>query len=385
MKKLLTICICFCVIFAMAIIPTRAQSVTSSGVDMKEQMAAQKNAVIANELLYNTFELTPTGYAYPSNFSGTYIEENILYILWTELSEQQKHFYDNLLKDYVDYYSYKIVEYSYNDLMSLCETTYEKLKNKIQISGYSIDVINNSAKIGVIESDRKKADQYLRDFNTKNNDPIYYALQEYPEAQASTLMGGTPCSTNNIPFTLGMCGTYNGQNAAVTCGHSMTINSAVKYLSTTIGTTNYIQTSYGDFSIILTNNNATLTNRVKTSGNTYAEIEGTINNPPIGTIVCKYGRITGYKEYGRIFETGYTAHYVNHNITPRDLKVVEWSECATIEGDSGGPYFMDDYGYTVFCGVHSGKRNDQDKIEGSITLFTPYYYITAAGFDAAVD
>ena len=46
MKKLLTICICFCVIFAMAIIPTRAQSVTSSGVDMKEQMAAQKNAVI---------------------------------------------------------------------------------------------------------------------------------------------------------------------------------------------------------------------------------------------------------------------------------------------------------------------------------------------------
>lgn len=378
MKKLLVIWLCFCMIIAIAIIPASALNEENKSVDMKDKMVAQKSALMVNELLYDTFELTSTGYAYPSNFAGTYIEDAILHILWTGLSEQQQRFYDELFKPYSGSYSYKIVDRSYSDLKTLCEKTYDELKGQIQISSYCVDVRKNSAKIGVVKEDYEKAVQYSKTVNQKSNVPIYYIEQERPKTNA-TLMGGTPCTTSGIPFTLGMCGTYNGQNAAVTCGHSMTLNGTVKYLSTTIGTTSYIQTNYGDFSIILTNSNATLTNRVKTSGNTYAEIEGTIDNPPVGSIVCKYGKETGYSEYGEIEDVGLTITYDN-GLTVRELNRVTWTECAAVDGDSGGPYFMEDFGCTVFCGVHSGSYTG-----GTVTLFTPYYFIRSAGFDAKID
>ena len=378
MKKLLALCMCFCIVIAMAISPANAQGETSKNIDMKEKMTAQKDAVMVNKLLYDTFQLTSTGYAYPSNFAGTYIEDGILHILWTELSEQQQRFYDELFKPYNGSYNYKIVDYSYSDLKTLCEKTCDELKNQIQISSYCVDVRKNSAKIGVIKEDYEKAVQYSQTFNQKSNVPIYYDVQERPKTN-STLMGGTPCTTNGVPFTIGMCGTYNGQNAAVTCGHSMTLNRTIKHYGTTIGTTSYIQTTYGDYSIILTNSNATLTNRVKTGSNTYIEIEGTLDNPPVGAIVCMYGDETGYSVYGEIEDVGLTITYDN-GLTVRELNRVNWTECAAVDGDSGGPYFMEDFGCAVFCGVHSGSYPG-----GTVTLFTPYYFIRAAGFDAKID
>lgn len=381
MKKLLALLLSVCFILAISIFPVFAMNETSERAKLKAKMDAQRNAVIANELLYETFERTPFGYVYPSNFAGTYIENNILHILWTDLNEKQQQFYDNLFADYNGYYSYKIVEYSYAELQELCEKTYDEIKTQVQVTGYGVDVLSNRAKIGVAEHDYKKINQDLQFYN-RSASPIYFVEGKEAEASAKTLMGGTSCSSNEVPFTLGMCGTYDGADAAVTCGHGMTLNGAVKQLSTTVGTIDYIQTSYGDFSIILTNSNAILTNRVKTGGTSYVEIEGTINNPPVGAIVSKYGKETLYCEYGEVTDTDYTAFYSDFNLRVRGLHVAEWDECASIPGDSGGPYIMEDFGQTVFCGIQSGHITESN---GTITLFTPYHYIDAAGFDAQID
>lgn len=363
--------------FLTFVLPVKAQS-TDTGDELRIKMDAQKNAVMVNELLHNTFQCTSSGYIYPQNFAGTYIDDDILYILWTTLSDQQRLFYNNLFIEYEGYYTYKFVEYSYNELQKLCEDIYSDIGNNVQITSYGVDVLRNCAKIGIAKEDWERRNDHLKSL-LRTTSPIYYTAEDWAENSVS-LMGGTAISSNGNGFTLGMCGTFNGQNAVVSCGHNMTINEAVKYSSTTIGTMEYIQTTYGDYSIILTNNNATLTNRVKTGTSDYVEIEGTISNPPVGSIVCKYGRSTGYSEYGEVIATGQTIEFSNTGLTIRELTTVSWDQCAGEGGDSGGPYIMEDYEQTVFCGVHSGGNGD-----GTITYFTPYYFISAAGFDAKIE
>ena len=104
---------------------------------------------------------------------------------------------------------------------------------------------------------------------------------------------------------------------------------------------------------------------------------GTLSSPAVGTIIKYYSRTTSSFGYGSVgrrnVEVKASSGKTIGGLT--ELKVT-YGSCES--GDSGGPFFQDASSGAKYCGVLHGNRTDSSG--NMYVYFTPYTYISSAGF-----
>lgn len=339
----------------------------------------QKNACEAHEKLYNSFVWNDT-YIYPENFGGDYIDYDTLHVQVTTASAIP--YYESLLSEYEPYIVYEIVEHSYNELYIRTESLVSALEETYSIITYGIDVTENKGFISINSSDGVKIAQCINTISPYNKDADESIIKiEFRDnfVHEASIVAGTMVSystpTQIQKGTIGGSGTYNNTTAFITSGHfHFNIGDSVTVGSSAIGTVSVKQDAanqYGDYAIITAASGYTPTSYVFTSGGNTTKFTSYLNNPAVGTYLYKYG-YESQQAYGVVTRTGITAN------GRKGISEVKLSSGTSANGDSGGPYRNDDY----FCGVHMGSSTS-----GSTTYvyFTPYVYISNAGFTIATN
>lgn len=360
--------------------------ITDSVTDDKayDLMLSQENALFASEALMKAFGSDENGtVVYPDDYAGSWIDNDVLIISLTDISNETKAKYDDWIGEYAEYVQYEKAEFSYNYLKSKEESIVENLEeeNNIEIVGYTVSQRDNEVVVEV-EADNSVS----RSLNTLEEDivdGIPVSIVEVSDAElAYNLYGGNGISnlSTGASFTLSCCGTYNGSSTVLTCGHdsSQAVGQSIKDVSSgrTIGSIVYRRYSsggYGDFEIVsVANSSFTTTNRVLTGDS----LIGSIYYPSVGTTVKFFGSSTGRVCYGTVTETGVTRSYAN-GINIKGLTKVEITSGSVTQGDSGAPFVIAGSDGTRFGGLLHGYSTSLTKV---YVYFTPYGYINSAGF-----
>lgn len=212
-----------------------------------------------------------------------------------------------------------------------------------------------------------------------------------------TLKGGTTINNSSAWFTLGFCGKYHSLDAFVTCGHGQdtsawTLTGGTIGSGDTLGGVSYLRyqnNGNGDFSIhtIASGlpNTVTLTNKIQNVSDSGADISvtGIYSDPPVGTYLFKYNATTTttaatkYRSYCEVTTVGLTL-LSDNELYLRNMTQAKFvsSVGSSIPGDSGGPVFVLNGSTWQIAGVHSGSSGTE------YVNFTPWKYISAAGFTA---
>ena len=338
--------------------------------ELANMFLIQKNACEAHEALYNSFTWDNT-YIYPDDFGGDYIDYDTLHVQVTDASSIP--YYESILSDYESNVVYDIVEFSYEDLYNETENFADAISEEYNIVSYGVDVIENRGIINVTSSDYTEISEYFNSIEQYSDCPyddiIRIDVEDDYDEEAS-ITAGTQISYSTSA-TLGGSGTYNGTTAFITAGHcSFNIGDSIKVGGSTIGTVVKKQNAnnqYGDYAFITAASGYIATSSVFTSSGNVTYFRGYLNNPAVGTYLYKYGYVSK-EAYGVVSDTGLTVN------STRGITKMELISGSSTNGDSGGPYRNDDY----FCGVHKGSSTSEGK---TYVYFTPYVYISNAGFD----
>lgn len=228
--------------------------------------------------------------------------------------------------------------------------------------------------------------------------PVKIEYQEPIKAAASTLWGGdrlTNESSKQIT-SLGICGTYNGQRALLTCGHS---NEKIgqfpylQYFGQRIGQIVFQRANtvlnaegvnaLGDFAICSITNPNLLSSNVITPG---IKVTGTYSSLPEGAKIYKYGAKTGLS-YGNITRyldlTAFSFIVDGSQYYVRGLyqsSVQNDSGTNAVDGgDSGGPVYIKSGSSYLLHGTVSAYRNEFSKAN-SVMYSSPVFFATDVGF-----
>lgn len=193
-------------------------------------------------------------------------------------------------------------------------------------------------------------------------------------------------------LTLGFCGTYNGQAAFVTAGHSSALASGNLYYGydDPVGPVlkqQFADGGYGDYAIVKVEDTAEhpLTNTIHLGGGVTGAIHSYYNEirMPEGqlVLVAKYGAVSGVTA-GEVTSSNTQSHpcapegseqpyYTVYGMV--EITNTVTSMPITVPGDSGGPaYRVLENGEREALGVMSSR----DITDGhNVAYFTPFYYM----------
>ncbi len=379
----------------------------STQIAIKEQ----KYPLDAYTNLVESFSKTLDGEInFPSNYAGSFIEGDKLIISVVNLSDEVK-------KDYLkrckisDCVVFREVENSISDLEAARKEAYKLGNDGFDIISTGIDVQNNQLTIGL----NKEKHSLLLQQSTDNTDlpfisfpslisdqrkaqlklselPVNVQLTS-PVMSCVSVKGGNKLTngrgTYGSSFTCGVAGKYLGKNAILTCGHGNEMEVSVSYNGTVIGKSAYwranTQPSFqgknavGDFAIVLTNSNVTLS---RTLSNNVSI--SSANAVPTGTTVTKYGATAGLAT-GKVAQVGITLKYSGTGMTTyyvNGLMKVGTTTSATKNpvqpGDSGGPVYNSSSSKYNFNGIITAS--DKSKYNNAIW----YWYVTSISWPKEV-
>ncbi len=353
-------------------------------------MDNQWEALENYQQIMESFEEDSSGtIVYPHEYAGAYIEDCKLIIQLTDNSKSNQMKYQDLC-DNPEQLEFTEANYSINDLLSYKIYAEEEMQKRQDVVGYAISEKNNEFVIYLNQDSATPATISTLDGDTENL-PIRFETMEVPVACA-TLRGGFSLESSGITSsdsTLGICGTYDGQNAILTCGHGNTETDTILYNGSAIGTVEYQRLNknpngsgteiMGDFSIVLLNSSQTITNTVMgTDG--IKQITGTYSSLPEGTTIYKYGATTGYG-YGTVLESAISSK-TTYNLSDEDGNVLgtcyvaglyRSSMSALDHGDSGGPVYIKSGSSYLLHGIVTAKIN-------SYLYSTPIFFPVDQGF-----
>lgn len=303
--------------------------------------------------------------SYAPEFAGGYydIAQGKLVVLLTQDSTELQSRYLAESKSTDSIVEFKTAKYSINDLLNIIEKVRPDFESKFEIALTGIDTEANVAVLGIVPDHSDEATKYMETTYASANLPIRVDPVEKSESKA-TLIGGKALWRNNSPVaTLGLCGTYNGSNAILTCGHGgMTEDPDqnnpidVDNTSTLLGYVveqQYENQEPGDYSVVSTGSH-TLTNQVYgTSTSNILNIVGTVSRVAKNETVYNYGKNGGQGKHTVVYDfVG-----IKHSDT---MTVTQMEHCSIVSGgtiqngDSGGPIYMQNsQGRYVACGVLS--------------------------------
>lgn len=362
MKKKLTalflaamLCVALCVP-AFADDPAESGSiqvelVTPVAPDAATQLIIDQQAPAVNayqELMANIETIVNDRYMYPGTYAGAYIDDSHkLCVSLTDCSE-------TTIAQYTAYFSNPAVvyfteaEYSYNELSNIM---YSVVGSSSAVSCAYVDERSNVVKVGTPNT--------VLPVNTTHVDsdlPIEWYYEE--GIPATSLVGGLELDVEGTYCTLGICGTYYGNDAILLCGHSLSGGDEI-CLSDSSDCFAYITAlkfeeglAY-DYAVanIYANSNVTLTNKVKSGTSSTVSITSQMTSKtPIGQVVCKYGARskygTGEVETNTLIWKDSTSGVTVNNM----IKCTYLNDSCVKGGDSGGPVYVGN----VFHGTISG-------------------------------
>ena len=339
-------------------------------------MILQKPAAEASEVVYQYFLKA----GIPEEFSGLWVEDTSLIIALTELGDDKTTFYRNLVGDILCDLSFRKADYSYETLATKGKEIIDYINAKdVTIYKAGVDQKANAFIVGVDSKDIdivKSSDlegMYGIRVNIMAESPCY--------ERATNLYGGSRLynSTTENSVTASGCGTYNGSQVLLTCGHgSQGQGDTIKYSTSygsTIGTVQYrqYQNDYiGDYEFISINTSLFSSTSTILPSNS---VIGSFANIAIGLTVKLYGSYTmSPNVYGEV--TGQNL-YINQTYSYYSIdgmSEVAIQSGSIQSGDSGAPVYYSGSGSNVyFCGVLNGSNSNH-------FYFTPYTYIHQAGF-----
>ena len=375
MKKLAAVGMVFVVIlFCMGF----TQQMDAVQLEAERAMTLQEEALDAYQLLWDSFEKDPESLQpyYPDEYGGEYIDGDKLVIQLTENTPENQAKYRELCGN-SDKVVFEKVTYSLNYLNSL-ESQAELLSKDYAVTSYGVRRSENKFILEVEQDDLDAVQQHL--LRQRSSVPIEVRAGVPMETTASLVGGGDIYAENNAidySFSLGICGTYDGSPAFLTCGHDLgpdvSIYSSASH-TTKIGKVAYWNYGYGktgDYSIVkVTNSNFTTTNKVKGNGTTLY-VNGSVSSPE-GTTICKYGKTTGYSS-GKVTATNLTFSNVK-GITQSYIR--NSSKTTPVAGgDSGGSVYVMSGSYCKITGLVSGRPIEPTMTDGYMVMYhTPILY-----------
>lgn len=340
--------------------------ISQIGQETYDRMIEQIPALEAYQEIYESFKDNKGTIHYPEGYAGEFIDGSNLIVCFKNNSDTSfLNAVDNVLIEYVSHSNEELTEYTEKIL---------SVSNNRELFFYDIDPRKNSVNIFADSKDLCYViEEYISSVSLsgKDNVPDVSFHYGFPSGKTQVdLYGGQEiANSNGSGFTLGFCGTYYGDDAIVTCGHSQSTTYNLVINSGTRGTFEYVRFSnnnYGDFSIAeITDANYNITNDVKYSYG-YRDVTGVLLDPPIGTLLCRYGKETGYQ---CVEVTGRNWSITVDGIVTLGMTRAEHvSGTKPTDGDSGGPLYALSYGSTCSAaGVHQGSSlTDDDYIH-----FTP--------------
>ena len=364
-------------------------------LEVQEAMEKQIPALEEYFKLISRFEKDEFGIPkYPENYAGEYINsENKLVVHLTH------EFSDAEILSYLKSVPIIKIEYvtnSYNELLSQRKIADNLYASGVHIVSDGIDIIDNIYRIEVLKEDLEIVQKTYSD-----NSLVLFEEGTYAQPLYS-LTGGDKIYNEDTgsSMSMGICGTYNGNNAILTCGHGneylnwqqrypyiqyKTLNHRIGQVVFQRANTdqyNYGLSSLGDFAIVSITSSDTMTNDVWVGG----DIIGTYSSVPVGTIVYKFGYAAGYA-WGSVTSTGMRRTYVGSNYTYYtvdglyQIPVQNSSNTQAIDlGDSGGPVWRTYSGGNYLHGIVTCCSTDY-----STMYTTPIYYPMYQGFQPKVN
>ena len=296
----------------------------------------QASALCAYQNLWNSFAKDSKGNAvYPAEYGGEYIEGEKLVILLTDCSESLQNDYKQRCKSN-SVVIFKAVEHSYNSLSTYSIYADQLQQEGVPIVSSGVDVRNNTYSIGINKNQLLQSTLAVPSaVFAADATPVTFTSEDAVYSAVSMWGGDTIKNEDTgASMTAGICGTYNGSKALLTCGHGNTGNPYIDFATTRIGQVSYqrantaiLDTSVnrlGDFSIVLLNSNATTSNIVR-KGTSTVPITGTYSSVPVGTTIYKYGSTTGYS-WGTVTQKSIELTYTN----ARDENVKYHGSCCIL-------------------------------------------------------
>lgn len=367
-----------------------------------EAMKLQEPALQAYQNLWNSFEKDESGTPiYPDDYAGEYISKDKLVIMLVDPSQSLKEDYIKRSKD-GEHIKFENASYSLNYLNSLSSVAQQLSDQNYRISVYGVDRKANSFFISIIQEDYEKLmkNQSLTLQKTIENLPIRIEPGA-PNTSTSALWGGDRITNedNGAGLSVGIGGTYGGNNAILTAGHSnekvgifFPRYPYIQYLSTQTGQVVYQRANtsssatgvgtLGDFAVVKLTGSDTATNKVYGG----VSITGTYSSVPVGTTIYKYGATSGYSS-GTVNQISLTVTYSDGLFTTYTVSGLYQSSMsnssgtdAIAGGDSGGPVYMKDGTAYKLHGIVTARQEPMSGYPASIMYSTPIYYAVDAGF-----
>lgn len=330
---------------------------------------AQLNTIY-NELLAAFKSKNPVG-LYPNEYGGAYIDGDVLCVLITEPRLNVAHTVKSAKKQFLSYVPnagsnivFRTVRFSYNELLKTREDVSAALTAAgIGLSFAGINDDKNLVEIGVIPSDYMAAQAVVESNELLCNAPVVIMSAERQQPMV-TVRGGDALvkSSGTGISTIGFIGTYNGNNAILTCGHGNWDNNDLYWTgvssSRRLGPRiayQYANNEAGDWSIIQVTTSQTLTPTVRWTSSSYYTVKGVDNRVAQNTTVYNYG-----KNGGRGTHTVTNSNTdIYHSTT---FVVKNMVQCSTTSGtvkngDSGGPVYYTTTDGVIACGVLSGASS----------------------------
>lgn len=150
---------------------------------------------------------------YPQHYAGEYIDKNNKLVVQLTYEFADKEILSYLKSSPNIQIVY--VEHSYNELISQKKIADELYASGVRVVSDGVDIIDNRYEIAVLKEDLNKMS------TTYTKDSIV-VFEEGTYAQASAqLFGGDRIYNEDSGgyMSIGICGTYNGNDAILTCGH----------------------------------------------------------------------------------------------------------------------------------------------------------------------
>lgn len=326
--------------------PAQAFAVSTEQVD--EMIALEYPLVLAYNDMLDGFEKENGEIQYPDDYAGAYIEDCVLHICLTEVSPEREEYYKELCGQ-IDP-EFEVKSYSRDQLQEIRDVIEEK--NIDDIVSVGLSEKDNEIIVGVLNDYENVRDEIysalpqVMEVGEMNELPINIIERE-PMIMDVALKGGMQLTNERGgKFTLGISGTYKGDDALLTCGHAFeTTGEEVYYNGDLIGTVTkrrYGDSDYYDYAVVkITKSGFSITNKLA-SGTVIKSIS---KLPVEGMTVKKYGSKTGITQ--GIVTAVDVAYEGEHGDVTYGLMEASFT---TEKGDSGGPVYASSNMYGTVTG-----------------------------------
>ena len=208
----------FAVILSMVTLFCSIPGVSTNAAEQElavdELIAAQKQAVEANEILMQYFFAEGWVLEYPDYFGGCYIEDNILHIILVEPTTEELKNLDAILSDYENAIIFEYGSCSQASIQDYADSTAAELKELgLRVTHWYVEVETGNVIIGVVSNDIDSANvkvAEIQNYTFRSSTPkIVIEEGEYTSAATDPVIGGSAIVIGTSSRSAGTCGYYD--------------------------------------------------------------------------------------------------------------------------------------------------------------------------------